>query len=447
MANPLCPRDSTPLTPTKDVFGPGTSAHVCRMCNGVLADWDTASKFFTSVGLTLTDLQTLVKFAADKARKSDPVPCTSCGKGMMNGLVHKGIELDLCEACGSAWFDRGELQRISKGELGKAVSSQAPQSGKVVGVFEMWWDCGHCDTKGLLGASNRFCPNCGAQQDAASRYFPPAGQESAANHDFDGADVACPACNTPNGAKAHNCRNCGSPLDGSAPVATVADRSSAPKQPVAAAKKPWPWKWIIGAAVALLLGCCGITMFWTKEIPLTVAGHSWERTIDVETMTATRDSDWCDSMPSDAYGVSRSRKQRSTNKIPDGETCTTRDVDRGNGTFERRQECKTKYREEPVYDQHCSYTVDRWKVTRTAKAGAAGLDCSWPAVGALRGGAGLGAEREGSRGEKYSLQLKGEDGKAYTCTLPEAKWRAVTDGFKKVIPVGVITSSPECDKL
>lgn len=447
MTTPLCPRDSTPLTQTADVFGPGTKALVCRTCNGVMADWETAQKFFTSIGLSLTDLQTLIKFAANKPRTTEPLQCTSCGKAALNPLVHKGVELDLCSSCGTAWFDRGELQRISKGTLGKAVGTTAPQSGQVVGVYEMWWDCSHCDTKGLLGASNRFCPNCGAQQDAASRYFPPAGKETASNHEFDGADVSCPACNTPNGAKAHNCRNCGSPLDGSEKVATVADRSSnAPKKPVAV-KRKLPWLWILGGIVGLVLLCCGVSMFWTKDLPLTVTSHSWERTIAIETMSAVSDSAWCDSMPSGAYGVSRRREERSTKKIPDGEECSTRDVDRGNGTFERRRECKPKYREEPVYDDRCYFTVDRWTVSRTERATGTGTDCEWPVVGALRGGSSLGAERQGAKGEKYELSLKGEDGKTYSCKLPEAKWRTVADGLKKVIPVGVITSAPECDKL
>src|SRR5688572_19020483 len=115
MANPICPRDATPLTPTKDVFGPGTNAHVCQKCTGVMVDWDTGQKFFTSLGLSLTDLQTMVRHAAEKpgAKDKQPLACTSCGKGAMKAMVHKGIELDLCESCGAAWFDRGELQRIT----------------------------------------------------------------------------------------------------------------------------------------------------------------------------------------------------------------------------------------------------------------------------------------------------------------------------------------------
>src|SRR5688572_11159855 len=86
----------------------------------------------------------------------------------------------------------------------------------------MLWECGACGTRGLLGKTNRQCPNCGAPQDPAKRYFPPPGQEKeAVNHTFDGVDKACPSCHTPNGARANNCRNCGTPLEGAAGVSLV----------------------------------------------------------------------------------------------------------------------------------------------------------------------------------------------------------------------------------
>jgi Zn-finger nucleic acid-binding protein len=453
MANPICPRDATPLTLTQDVFGPGTQAHVCPRCAGVQADWDTASKFFTSLGLSLTDLQTLVK--QSEGKKAAELACTACGKGAMKSLVHKGIELDLCEACGAAWFDRGELQRITGGKLGGKVSQEpaqvAGERGKVVGVFEMFWDCAFCDTKALLGKSNRFCPNCGAQQDASKRYFPPPGKEVAANTQFDGVDKSCPACQTPNGAKSHNCRNCGSPLDGAADVARVADKSSAAPKPgqVPVQKPKSKLPWIIGGVVLALVAFCLVAMFWTKDVACTVASHSWERTIDIEQLRAESDSAWCDNTPSGAYSVSRRREQRSTKQIPDGETCTTRNVDRGDGTFERREECKTKYRSEPVYDDKCYFTIDRWKVARTSRASGQSVapEPNWPTVSLSRTGNSLGSEREGARQETYTLHLKGADQKSYTCTQDYARWKSLPDGHKKVIPIGVITDSPECDKL
>ncbi|HEY5946369.1 MAG TPA: zinc ribbon domain-containing protein, partial [Kofleriaceae bacterium] len=83
------------------------------------------------------------------------------------------------------------------------------------GHFEMLWDCDHCDTKGLLAKSQRYCANCGAPQSAVKRYFPkPEDQKKVDGHVFEGADRYCPACNAPMGAKANACTQCGSPLDG-----------------------------------------------------------------------------------------------------------------------------------------------------------------------------------------------------------------------------------------
>jgi hypothetical protein len=191
-------------------------------------------------------------------------------------------------------------------------------------------------------------------------------------------------------------------------------------------------------------------MFWTKDVNITVVDHTWQREIDVERMQAMHDDSWCDSMPSGAYSVSRSREQRSTNRIPDGEECSTRDVDRGNGTFERKKECHTKYREEAVYSDRCHYTIDRWGKdhTETAKGRDTSPAPQWPEVSLRRSGcSSLGCEREGSRRETYTLDLKGADGKSYSCSVPNAQWQHVADGLKKPIKVGVITDIPECDQL
>lgn len=452
-AVPACPRDGTPLVATPDVFGPKTTANVCPKCAGVFAEWKTTETFFTSLSLSLTDLKTLIGFAANKPRTSEPLHCTNCNAADLRPLVHKGIELDLCESCGAAWFDRGELARITQGKLGKNLAPKpvAGENSDVVGVFEMFWDCAYCDTKALLGASNRFCPNCGAQQDATRRYFPPPGKEVAANHAFDGADRTCPACSTPNGAAAHNCRNCGAPLDEAGEVNRVADRSSAaPTRATSApSKSTRKWPFIVGGVVVLLIAFCLVSVLWKKDVAVTVTSHTWERSITVETMRAVSDSAWCDSMPGGAYGVSRSREQRSTRQIADGQTCSTRDVDRGNGTFERRQECKTKYREEPIYDDRCHFTIDRWQVSTTERASGTGVTPApaWPAVHLVRTGSALGAQREGTRAEKYSLALSGKDGKQYSCSVPAAKWGSVADGHSKVIPIAVMTGIADCDKL
>ncbi len=451
-----CPRDGVALVPTKDLLGPGTTGHVCPKCAGVLVAWDSAQKFFEALGLPLQDLQVAVAKFQAKKKPTAPAPCSSCGKGTFSGFLHQGVEMDLCTECGAAWFDRGELARVSKGKYGAGLGD-APKAleGETVredGVFEMLWDCAHCETRALLAKTNKCCPACGAQQDASRRYFPEPGQEIVANAEYDGADAACPACNTPNGAKAKNCRSCGSPMDGSAKVATVADRvvRAAPADTTGPGKKGTPmWVWGVAAAVVLMCGMCGVVTMWTKDAKATVAGHRWTREIEIESMEARSDSSWCDSMPSGAYDVSRSKEQRSTKKIPDGETCGTRDVDRGDGTFKRQKECKPKYREEPVYDDKCRYTIDRWGRERSVTAKGASLSDSpeWPAVRLSRTGNCRGCEREGSRSEKYTLDLKGPKGEKWDCDVGESKWRAASEGAVKDVKVRVIGGGVDCGSL
>ncbi len=39
-------------------------------------------------------------------------------------------------------------------------------------TYEMLWDCKYCGQRKNLGLSHRHCPNCGAPQDPAARYYP-----------------------------------------------------------------------------------------------------------------------------------------------------------------------------------------------------------------------------------------------------------------------------------
>lgn len=319
----------------------------------------------------------------------------------------------------------------------------------------MFWDCEFCGATALLGKTNRFCPQCGAPQNPDKRYFPPPGKEVRANTTYEGTDKACPACQTPNGAKANNCRNCGSPLDGSKDVRKLADRVEGQSAPAAkAATAPAPkkasraWLWILGG-VGAVASMCLTTMLWTKQSTVTVAGHAWSRTIEVEAFGPVQDSAWCDAMPSDAYGVSRRREQRGTEKIADGEVCKTRDVDRGDGTFERREECSPKYKEKPVYDDKCSFTVDRWKVARTERAQGDALapEPQWPPVRLARTGSCRGCEREGARKEHYEVKLTTKDGKSDACELPQARWAGFATGRELPVKVRVLGGGVDCSTL
>jgi hypothetical protein len=317
--------------------------------------------------------------------------------------------------------------------------------------YEMLWDCTSCGTKKLLGKSHRRCPHCGAPQDPSTRYFPPPGEEvEAAGHVYVGADWRCAACETPNSRAADFCVNCGNHRDGNADVKRVVD-APAPA-PVVATTAPSKRRWpvLLGAAVVGLVVFALVAAFWKRDVQVRVESHSWSRSIDVERLDPRHESAWCDSMPGDAYSVSRSREVRSHRQIPDGETCTTSRVDDGDGTFHTEKKCSTKYRSEPVYSDKCHYTVDRWGVARTLRSGG-GLQQArvWPTVSLGRTGSCRGCEREGPRREVLTVALRDsrEAQKTWSCDVDEARWKQLRDGEVRPMKVRVIGGGADCGSL
>ena len=337
--------------------------------------------------------------------------------------------------------------------------------------YEMLWDCPGCDTPKLLGLTHRHCPNCGAAQDPGRRYYPKDEDKIAVeNHPFQGADRVCPACDTPNAAAATFCVNCGSDLAGAKAVQARAQQSNEGKAsfdedsakaardealarrqaerapaPPPAPKTGGMGLLALGVGFVGLVVCAGLALFlfWKKEEAFTVAGHRWTREVPVEELGPVQDSAWRDQVPSDARAMSCVQAERSTRKIADGEDCHDVRSDNGDGTFSEKRECVTRYREEPVYDDKCSFTVDRWHTSRTERAeGAAASPApAWPAV-SLRAN-----EREGSRRETYTLRLSDPAGEERTCDLGEARWSTMTVGSRWKGEVGVLSGAVDCDTL
>ncbi len=328
-------------------------------------------------------------------------------------------------------------------------------SERTLGVYEMFWDCEYCSTKGLLAKTNKHCPACGAPQDADRRYFPPDGKEvEVHNHAYDGADKLCVACKTANGAKANNCRNCGNALDGAKAVELKPQGTNRPtpkgKRPAVTAAPPpkstLPYK--IGAVAGVILLLILVTVFWKKEVKVAVHGHTWERTIEVERFGPKSESEWCTSMPHDAYSVRRSREVRSHKDVPDGQECHVEKKDRGDGTYEKKEVCKTKYRKEPIYDDKCHYTVDRWQHGHTERAAGSALTPApaWPAVNLARTGTCHGCEREGPRNAHYWVELQAAH-EHYRCDVGEGPWPRYQVGDALPLKVRVVTGGADCDSI
>lgn len=320
-------------------------------------------------------------------------------------------------------------------------------------TYEMLWDCEYCGTKKLLGKTHRHCPECGAAQDADRRYFPEEPEKVAVeDHQFVGADRYCPACKAPNSATAKHCTECGSPMEEGVEVTGVEDNAALPEADHGARPKPKSSrvKWVV-LAVALLV-ICGVAaaLLWNKSLSLAVSGHAWQRAVAIERFGPVARSGWCDQMPRDAYGVTRVREVRSHKKIPDGQECRTKRIDNKDGTFKEKRECKTKYRKEPVYDDKCRYTVNRWQQTRTVKTAGRSLAETpvWPPVTLPKVSASvIGAERAGPRTESYTVQFTALDRTVHTCEFNETKWRSFGLSTQWTGESGVLTGALDCESL
>ena len=355
------------------------------------------------------------------------------------------------------------------------------------GTYQMLWDCAYCDTTKLLALDHRHCPGCGGPQDPDRRYFPSDDDKVAVEeHQYTGADWQCPACESPNAAGANFCVNCGAGQDDGETVARRSERAAAvgtaftedsvkqAEQEARAHRKAQrqarldehearraaaggrsfkgaPGKkkskvlLVLGVVVVAIL----ILIFWKKTAFVTVSAQTWTRSIEIERFQAMPGEAWCDEMPGGAYRVARRREKRGTRQVEDGETCEIVQQDQGDGTFKEIEECRPRYREEDVYDQYCSFSIDRWAPVRTEEAaGASAADAPrWPVPTLQQTGQRLGAEREGARQERYIVTFRDEEGEAHDCAFSEAKWRSFSLEQRLEVKVGGLTGNLRCGSL
>lgn len=316
------------------------------------------------------------------------------------------------------------------------------------GFFEMLWDCEFCSTKGLLGKSQRHCPECGAKQDADKRYFPKEGeQKKIEGHKYEGSDRYCPACKNPQSAEGKNCANCGSPMDGSAEVQGVA-APVAPPPP----KKSKLWIifviiGVIGAIIGIVLGVKHCNR--TKDAGGKVIAHGWERTVPIQEYGDVREEKWRNEIPSDAQNVSCHRAERSTKKVPDGETCKDEKHDKKDGTFEVVKKCTPKFRSEPVEDDKCSYVVKKWKEVDNKTSSGAGMTFTDPpGLTSSNVSEVTGARRPGPKHDTHYLDLDvpGADPQKQRCEVTEAAWKKYADGAAVTVQVLAKNNKVDCDK-
>jgi hypothetical protein len=337
-------------------------------------------------------------------------------------------------------------------------------------VYEMLWDCKFCGAKKLLGLTHRHCPNCGAQQDANGRYFPPDSERIAVqDHEYVGADIVCHYCGSATSRRARCCGNCGAPLTegqgvaqrvdqvhaaGAAYAGQSAEEFARERSGAVAPAAPTPKKrssliWVVPLLLGVLVLCGGgsALLFWKKQGAFSVAGYEWKRAITIETFSAVSDSAWCDALPAGAGDVRRHREERSKKQVADGETCSMRKVDKGDGTFHETKECTPKYKDEPVYDDKCDYRVNRWHSERIDTAqGKATTNVNWPASSITRPGSCVGCEREGARTETYTVVFQDSKAEPYRCDFPQTKWASFSQGSHWKGAVRLV-GTLDCDSL
>jgi hypothetical protein len=226
---------------------------------------------------------------------------------------------------------------------------------------------------------------------------------------------------------------------------------------------------MVGLGVAMLalvfLAVCD------RQVPLRVTGHSWTRVVPVERYSTISGSGWCDSIPGDARVSSRWSEVHHYDHIPDGEDCRTvpgscsqscSNVDNGNGSFSEvctetcssdRQECTTRYRDEPVYADKCAYTVDRWVAVRQAERSGVDRSPLWPPDPPYSGCSAtrIGCERLGARTASYLVhyvdESSGHPPEVYACPWPQPVWEATPVGARFTGEVSRLSGKLDCEDV
>lgn len=303
------------------------------------------------------------------------------------------------------------------------------------GFFEMLWDCEHCDTKGLLGKSQRHCPECGAPQNPDKRYFPKEGEaRRVEGHKYEGADRQCPSCQKPMSSQGKNCTHCGAPLDGSQEVRRIVQ--------AAPARKPFP-KWLayVLIGVLVLIGLLTWRACRTKDATLKVTGHRWERAVAVERFVEETAEAFEEDVPSDAMRTSCRTAPHPSKTVVDPTNCKDRNVDKGDGTFEVIRECAEK----PADGRLCSYVVQRWRTAdpvRTSGRGMTPIDPAETDLPPAEAPSAINAMRRRDRTATYILELGDQ-----TCEVSEAVWRKYADGAELKLKVRAQSGKVVCGSI
>lgn len=300
-------------------------------------------------------------------------------------------------------------------------------------IREGKWRCPYCSQ--VNRGADLACRGCGATRDKDVAFF----LEEDADEVTDaahlavaqaGADWLCAFCSTSNRPGQAACANCGAEK-GTSPSRPVQDVvppiPPPPLRPLAGhSVVPAGLKLGVAVVVLLVLGVCsfvGYRLFRKTEERVTVIGHEWERSIDVEALRTVREEAWDGEVPSGARVRERRRAVHHTENVQTGtERVKVGTRDLGNGFFEDVYEDRPVYQRRDVHATKVVYDIDRWVRARTVKAQAADAAARWP-------DAALGSnERAGPRQERYVLVLEGAERRYRMTFSSHEAWAAYTPG-------------------
>lgn len=321
------------------------------------------------------------------------------------------------------------------------------------------WDCQVCGHKGILGPETH-CPQCGAPRGKNVRFYLPNDSEEVKDEAKlkeakAGVDWICDYCGADNKAANTSCRSCGNPrtqtdkgreerviLDEPPPPATTPAARAQDSSRIK--RKALMYFGIIAIVFALLFA-----VFRTKEVEVTVTGHTWERVALLEKYIPVTEEDW--SVPAGGKLIRSFRSIHHYDQVLAGYEMRTRSVrvqvgtrqekvgvrDMGNGYFEdiyqdvpvyemQQEPYKAPiYRSVPVYATKYQYEIYRWKPDRTLTANGSDKIVKWPD--------GLPPEnsnsvRVGERKEKYVLRYKDSKGETHEDEVNFNLWNRVNNG-------------------
>jgi ribosomal protein L37E len=325
------------------------------------------------------------------------------------------------------------------------------------------WDCSFCGHKGNPGPE-QHCSACGKPRGDNVKFYLPDDAETVTGmaeiaRAKSGPDWVCDYCGASNIHTAQNCHACGN-------VKNQADQSlatrtynlgevptngnqakPAPQSNVSPRRSPKKRKGLVIIGIVIALIFVFYQLGKPKVVDLTVIGHEWQRTIDVENYRPVEREDWF--VPVNGTAINSYRAIHHYDRVLDHYETRTRTVrvqvgeeqyvsgkrDLGNGYFEDVYSTRPVYKEQveeyqepvyrdvPVYNIKYVYRIKAWVTDHTAVAEGKDKNPYWP-EGAVAGQ----IWRDGAKNESYVLRVNGKENQKYKVSVDYEDWQRLDDG-------------------